>query len=382
MSADSCLVGQGTGVKLNVNGYGASLRWLVGTVGVYLLLVLPGAARAQLTNSWIYDGSFFWDNTNVWSLGVAPSNNQSAVLITNTISGGSFKSVNLDSSTPSGTMTISNLTVSAPAGLTNRLSLNRVGATPLRILNGFTIGAGGELFATNSTVLVEGVSGGNLGVDGGINLVSGGTTVVFTLMRLGNFACTTTGVVSIAGGSLFVTNAAGNAVLEVRSGTLTFSAGSLKADQLVVTNACARFIHTGGSLVVGTVTVDPNLDADGDGLPNGWESKYGLDQFDPTGANGASGDPDADGMTNLQEFQAGSNPVADIKSIAREGNNVRVTWGAFLGKTNALQAASSLAVSFGDVHVINNATGTVTNYLDIGGATNKPSRFYRVRLTP
>ena len=26
--------------------------------------------------------------------------------------------------------------------------------------------------------------------------------------------------------------------------------------------------------------------------------------------------------------------------------------------------------------------GTLTNYLDVGGATNKPARYYRVRLVP
>ena len=33
--------------------------------------------------------------------------------------------------------------------------------------------------------------------------------------------------------------------------------------------------------------------------------------------------------------------------------------------------------------VTNNTTaGTLTNYLDIGAATNKPSRYYRARLVP
>jgi hypothetical protein len=33
-------------------------------------------------------------------------------------------------------------------------------------------------------------------------------------------------------------------------------------------------------------------------------------------------------------------------------------------------------------HHNNATTGTLTNYLDIGAATNKPSRFYRARLAP
>jgi Concanavalin A-like lectin/glucanases superfamily/Bacterial TSP3 repeat len=44
------------------------------------------------------------------------------------------------------------------------------------------------------------------------------------------------------------------------------------------------------------------VDSDGDGLPNAWETQYGLDPNSTAGNNGAAGDPDADGLTNAQEF--------------------------------------------------------------------------------
>lgn len=50
-------------------------------------------------------------------------------------------------------------------------------------------------------------------------------------------------------------------------------------------------------------------DSDGDGLPDWFETKYGLNPNDP---NSAGGDPDGDGRSNLQEYLLGSNPtVAD-----------------------------------------------------------------------
>ena len=64
-------------------------------------------------------------------------------------------------------------------------------------------------------------------------------------------------------------------------------------------------------------------DTDGDGLPDGWEVNYDLDPFDDgvvghtnmsTGdiidntENGAAGDPDGDGFSNLQELANGTNP--------------------------------------------------------------------------
>lgn len=47
------------------------------------------------------------------------------------------------------------------------------------------------------------------------------------------------------------------------------------------------------------------VDADGDGLPKWWEEDYG---FNDALATDATGNPDADGLTNLQEFAVGTNP--------------------------------------------------------------------------
>lgn len=47
------------------------------------------------------------------------------------------------------------------------------------------------------------------------------------------------------------------------------------------------------------------VDEDGDGLPDWWEEKYGLD---PADASDAALDPDGDGLPNLAEFRAGTNP--------------------------------------------------------------------------
>ncbi len=40
-------------------------------------------------------------------------------------------------------------------------------------------------------------------------------------------------------------------------------------------------------------------------MPDDWETEHGLDPLDPSDA---SGDPDGDGVTNLQEFRNGSDP--------------------------------------------------------------------------
>ncbi len=49
-------------------------------------------------------------------------------------------------------------------------------------------------------------------------------------------------------------------------------------------------------------------DSDADGLPDWWETQHDLDAGDPAGANGAYGDADGDGLTNLGEYLAGTDP--------------------------------------------------------------------------
>lgn len=47
-------------------------------------------------------------------------------------------------------------------------------------------------------------------------------------------------------------------------------------------------------------------DTDGDGMPDVWEEKHGFNPLDPTDAGQ---DADADGFTNLEEFQGSSDPM-------------------------------------------------------------------------
>ncbi|MBI3892182.1 MAG: proprotein convertase P-domain-containing protein, partial [Candidatus Wallbacteria bacterium] len=76
------------------------------------------------------------------------------------------------------------------------------------------------------------------------------------------------------------------------------------------------------------VRVTVQLDSDGDGIPDSWERSHGLNPNDPSDA---SADPDADGLTNLQEYQAGTDPhnadtngngISDSVELAQGGDPV------------------------------------------------------------
>ena len=112
----------------------------------------------------------------------------------------------------------------------------------------------------------------------------------------------------------------------------------------------------------------------------------------------ANADPDGDGMNNLAEFLSGSDPNNSssglhIISVTPQNNgDMLITWKTVGGYTNAVQATAGDAsgnytTNYTDLttapHIIISGSGdTTTNYTDGGGATNVPSRFYRIRLVP
>ena len=58
-------------------------------------------------------------------------------------------------------------------------------------------------------------------------------------------------------------------------------------------------------------------DADGDTMPDAWETFFGLNPNDP---GDATGDPDGDGQTNAQEFAARRHPVGRHVRYFAEGS--------------------------------------------------------------
>ena len=124
-----------------------------------------------------------------------------------------------------------------------------------------------------------------------------------------------------------------------------------------------------------TLTVLP--DTDGDGLPDAWEATY------PTASDPAM-DSDGDGLTNLEEYAAGTDPTnpASVLRITRftAGNPTTLEFDAVSNKTYTVQHTDRLPGGSWSklLDVIARATNRIETATDSSAGTN---RFYRV-VTP
>ena len=93
----------------------------------------------------------------------------------------------------------------------------------------------------------------------------------------------------------------------------------------ITPDAWVSYEAEGFSSRFSAATVTRATDANDNGIPDEWESRYGL-----VGDNAdAAADPDGDGRTNLEEYNAGTNPIVAedyLASVATSGRHVVDTW--------------------------------------------------------
>ncbi|HXI84332.1 MAG TPA: glycosyl hydrolase family 28 protein [Verrucomicrobiae bacterium] len=121
-----------------------------------------------------------------------------------------------------------------------------------------------------------------------------------------------------------------------------------------------------------------------------WQNQYFGSSTNAQAQPGA--DPFGKGMSNTNQFLAGLNPtnpasLFKIISTTRNTTDVVIVWRTAGGHTNIVQATGSAGytANFNDISapiIIPGNGDATTNYTDSGGATNTPSRYYRVRLVP
>ncbi len=152
----------------------------------------------------------------------------------------------------------------------------------------------------------------------------------------------------------------------------------------------------GGRVVVQPVSVKlslpSDLDEDGDGLPDGWETAHGLDPKEGKGQQGADGDVDHDGDSNLREFLAGTDPqdsrsALRLRLIPGGDRVVRISWPAVpAGRRAVVQYSEGGLENFVDyVRPISGLRRPMFETIftdDLRKSPGVSQRNYRLRLEP
>jgi subtilisin family serine protease len=169
------------------------------------------------------------------------------------------------------------------------------------------------------------------------------------------------------------------------SGTVAFAAMNFPTEtvaqriQRVLTNAdvvpgLQGLVHTGGRLNLQRI-----VDTDGNGLPDWWELEY----FGHLTGTDPNADPDHDGMSNLAEWIAGTNPTnaascLRASMVSANSNGAVVSWSSVAGKTYWLERSTNLQSGFNAVVVTNITATAPTNTQTDAAILPGNVRFYRV----
>jgi adhesin HecA-like repeat protein len=325
-----------------------SSRLIVGHLGLDVASVIATGAvwitggQLTMTNSYSIIG-----NSGVGQMSISNGTVTAAdVIVANSSNPGTL-------TLAGGTLTVNSLVLTNPSSRFN-FSGGCLNANAIIHSNGQTCVTGDGV--TPSTV---NLLGGSASLANGLTIsanatLSGVGVISSDVVNLG-LICPGSGALTISG---VVTNY--GTIVATNGCTINFN-GQVVNNGLIITNSA---MHFNAGLINNSTLLDPAGDADGDGMNNLWEALAGTN---PT--NSAS--------------------LFRVTAVTRVGNDVLVNWSAVGGKRYVVQATTgtggNYSTNFVDISPAISVPGTGesrASYTDSGAAISNPARFYRVRLAP
>ncbi|MFO1498719.1 MAG: fibronectin type III domain-containing protein [Verrucomicrobiota bacterium] len=138
--------------------------------------------------------------------------------------------------------------------------------------------------------------------------------------------------------------------------------------------------NEGIALSPATFTIS-GLDGDGDGMPDDWEMSHGLNA---SRSDDALLDSDADGLSNIREYLAGTDPQNPGSSfsaaVIRAGNGVAIRFETVAGRRYELQITGELGAETWTAADALVGSGTVQQFSD-APLPGTGARFYRILVS-
>lgn len=185
--------------------------------------------------------------------------------------------------------------------------------------------------------------------------------------------------------SLTAAGSGGGAALPLSPSIVALTEGSF-VGYLTIAQAAANGTVTAtqntASGTSSSFTVQSGASTANDGIPDSWKSALGLS----TTANIASVDSDGDGLTNLQEYAAGTDPISPSSALlitsmnTAAGTAFTMSFSSVAGKLYRVSESSDLATWTPlSPHILATTTGTQQVTLDLAGETRL---FFRIEIVP
>jgi subtilisin family serine protease len=263
-----------------------------------------------------------------------------------------------------------------PAAVRNNIALIQRGTLTFsnKVVNAMTAGA-------RAVIVYNNVSGNFFGTLGGNN----NWIPAVSLSQADGLALQTNSPATVVHGLYQYLDGTSMATPHV-SGAVAFAAMNFSTEtvaqriQRVLANVdvvpgLSGLVRTGGRL-----NLQRMMDTDGNGLPDWWELKY----FSHLTGTDPNADSDHDGMSNLAEWLAGTNPTNAASSLRltllsdSNSNGVVLSWPSVAGKTYWLARSTNLSTGFDSTVFTNIAATAPTNTETDAAILPSSDRFYRV----